>query len=153
MRRATAIAILALAACATGPAPERDFVPGYPGLDYLPAERMAGELLLGFEIARFEGCWFEATRAAAAQLDARVPEWRGRGPYRYRIEMIARRAPEAEGRGFGHLGAYPCQLRASRILSIRRLLTRRQAAAARSRGKTQRTVVSPARILCFQSRR
>jgi len=124
-RGTLAILALALTACATGPAPERDFVPGCPGLDYLPPERVAGELLLGFEIARFEGCWFETTREAAAQLDARAPEWRGRGPYRYRIEMIARRAPEAEGRGFGHLGLAPCQVRASRILSIRRLPARR----------------------------
>ena len=116
---------LALAGCATTAPAERDFVEGYPGVDYLPAERMAGELMLGFELSLFEGCWFEMTREAAAQLSARAPEWRGRGPYRYRIEMIARRAPEAEGRGFGHLGLTPCQVRASRFLSVQRVRTRR----------------------------
>ena len=116
---------LALAACGTTSSGEYDFVPGYPGADYLPAERMAGELMLGFEVSRFEQCWFEMTGEAARQFRELAPDARGRGPYRYRVEMMARRAPSAEGRTFGHLGAYPCQIRASRFLSVQRVRTRR----------------------------
>ncbi len=123
MRHAGTIAALALglAACGTGATQEYDFVPGYPGVDYLPAERMAGELTLGFEISRFEDCWFEMTDEAALQFRQLAPESRRRAPYRYRIEMRARRAPSAEGRSFGHLGAYPCQVRANRFLSVQRV--------------------------------
>ncbi|HYI63835.1 MAG TPA: hypothetical protein VEW71_03005 [Allosphingosinicella sp.] len=122
---AVAAVALALAGCATTAPAERDFVPGYPGVDYLPAERMAGELTLGFEVSRFEQCWFEMTGEAARRFRELAPDARGRGPYRYRVEMLARRAPSAEGRGFGHLGAYPCQIRASRFLSVQRVRTRR----------------------------
>lgn len=120
-----AAAALALAACGTTSSREYDFVPGYPGVDYSPAERMAGELTLGFEVSQFGECWFEMTGEAARQFRELAPEARGRGPYRYRVEMMARRAPAAEGRSFGHLGAYPCQVRASRFLSVQRVRTRR----------------------------
>lgn len=124
MKRTRAMAPLmlaALAACQAKPEPLTVTVPGYPEVVNMPAKRMTGTLTLGFEISRFNQCWFDMTRAASARFQRIAPEASGRGPHRYRVVMFAMRTPSSDPAiQYGHLGMYPCQILATRFLSVKR---------------------------------
>ena len=115
------LALLTLIACRAQPAsiPGPVAVTGHPEIFYLPEQRMRGTLVLGFEVFAFEGCWLEMTRSAAIQFRRLAPDTDSRGPHRFRVAMMARRTPPGTGQ-FGHLGTYPCQVQATRFLSVRR---------------------------------
>ena len=111
-------AVAALAACQADPQPLSMFVPGHDGSMYLPAERLEGHLTLGFEASTFNDCWFAMTEQAARQLGRADAEASARGPHEYRVVIMGNRAPHLDLGGYGHLGAYSCQVRAVRFLSI-----------------------------------
>ena len=117
--------VATLAACETVPTAELAPVPvpGHPGVTYMPVQRMVGNIRLGFELQTFNGCWFGMTSEAYAQLQRHAPESNGRGPYQYRVAMMGRSTSpaESESTAYGHLGMYPCQVQATRFISIERV--------------------------------
>ncbi|MBC2776139.1 hypothetical protein [Parasphingopyxis marina] len=124
-------ALALLAACAQPAAgdggSETGDTPGSAG----PAE-MWGIWAIGFETSNFvgcasesdcpepgedNGCWLDFTSEAAAQLDPALRDRRDHWRYRMRI-----RGTREEGAGgYGHLGAYECQITAEEILSMERV--------------------------------
>jgi hypothetical protein len=126
MKRAASmtLAIAALTACETAPPPRSEpvSVPGHPGIAYLPEQRMEGDLTLGFEISALDRCWFDMTAKASAQFERWAPEASSRGPHYYRVVIIGRSTPPLDpgNSEYGHLGVYPCQVQATRILSVKR---------------------------------
>jgi hypothetical protein len=79
---------------------------------------MAGELILSFERSELLGCWFDATGEAGRQLGARTPD--PRASYRFRVRIAGQRTSRQVQGGprFGHMGMFPCQIRATRFISI-----------------------------------
>jgi hypothetical protein len=89
------------------------------------AERyFAGKWITGPETSSFEGCWFERTQDAfgdfARLLNNQLPTGFSNA---FEIGFIGRRAdwPAGAPGGFGHLGHYPCQIEATKILKAREL--------------------------------
>ena len=113
--------------CVAGPAVAAGPDAAEP-LPYGPEMPMKGVFETAFEHSSFNGCWLQMTEAAAGQYatllsGAAPPDKYGRS--RVEIEILGRKADRRYGLlgGYGHLGASPCQIEATKVISARALET------------------------------
>lgn len=95
--------------------------PGEPR--YGPKQRFEGVLETAFEVSAFQGCWFETSPRAGRDWQRIAPISGAEAQLelaRYRLEFVGRRTvgDRAPPDGYGHLGMWPCQIRAERMISV-----------------------------------
>ena len=108
--------VAALASCATAPQTERPS--WHPQMNFLPPERMWGDIIASPERYEFQGCSFVGTPEVGRTL---APWMSDRSLVQLlRVVLIGQRTPPlAQGEsGFGDLSRYPCEIRALRIVSV-----------------------------------
>ena len=123
--------LLAAAACvsaATGE-PAASETLEVDGVVYGPQESFKGVFSAAFELSAFGPCWFTGSETFSNEFRASdmepTPGW---DLVEYELEFIGRRSkrrPGSAGSGsYGHLGAFPCQIRAEKLISARRIPAR-----------------------------
>ena len=85
-------------------------------------EAMTGTWTASFEHSEFNGCWFDITSEAYAEfqrLDPRVNDPAPTLGRSWRLRIMGRRSvdPGSGAPGYGHMGGWRCEIRATRILS------------------------------------
>lgn len=123
-----AAVLLATAACATAATEE---APATETLEadsvvYGPQERFKGVLSAAFELSAFGSCWFTGSETFSAEFSRSgiepPPGW---DLVEYELEFIGRRSKRRSGSAgsgsYGHLGAFPCQIRGEKLISARRI--------------------------------
>ena len=133
MRTAAPLAavLLATAACATA-ATEESPVPGtleVDGVVYGPQERFKGVLSAAFELSAFGSCWLTGSETFSTEFSrSGIEPSDGWDLVEYELEFMGRRSkrrPGSAGSGsYGHLGAFPCQIRGEKLISARRIPAR-----------------------------
>ena len=108
-----------LAGCATPPPPP--YVQGAFG----PVQNFTGIVRLGFERQSFNECWLDFHGSSMAELGRLAPSPALADPQASyaadatltgrRRDMINVPGGDLMGRGYGHLGMYPCLIEATRI--------------------------------------
>lgn len=112
-----------LAGCATAPAPPLVPERGPFG----PEQSFTGILALGIERESFDDCWLEfrgSSRADLARLAPSPALANTMAFYAADVTLAGRRrdmlnlgSHDIQGRGFGHLGIYPCLIETTRIIA------------------------------------
>ena len=78
-----------------------------------------------FEHSEFDGCWVNFSRKASARLVELHPRVFGPEGSRYQVEFVGRSTHRLKdvkpGQGYGHVGAYPCEIEVLELRSARRL--------------------------------
>ncbi len=117
------LAILLVAGCET--VPPAPFVQS----EFGPEQSFTGLLRLGFEQQSFDECWLDFRGSAMTDLSRLAPSPAladQTAPYGAEVTLTGRRrtmvnvpGDDLMGRGFGHLGQYPCLIEATRITAAR----------------------------------
>ena len=92
-----------------------------------PEQRFTGIVRLGFERQSFNECWLDFGGSSMAELARLAPSPAFMDPqasYAADATLIGRRRDmlnvpggDLMGRGYGHLGMYPCLIEATRVMA------------------------------------
>ena len=126
MRLLIAAAIFACG-CTSIPPPEP---PAFPSqTEFGPEQTFTGRLVMSFERQSFDGCWLNFGAGALGQLAALAPSpalASQSGHYSANVTLVGQRRGMlnvgSQGPmpyGYGHMGAYECEIKARRIVSAR----------------------------------
>lgn len=93
---------------------------------YGPEQRFRGRWATAFEQSLFEGCWltFASEVTYTPEALSGLEQNSGSGPMEFQLDIIGRRTlgpPRRPGDGYGHMGMAQCEIRATRLISARRI--------------------------------
>jgi hypothetical protein len=119
-------ALALLAGCVHPPEPP---LPPHQG-PFGAEQTFTGVLRLGFERQSFDECWLDLTNTASNDLYRLAPSPAladSQASYSADVTLVGRRRNVENGEpepgynsvGFGHMGAYPCEIQATRITAAR----------------------------------
>ena len=93
--------------------------------DYGPQRSFAGTYTSSFEHSEFDGCWLTFRPEASKRFHALVPGADKYEGQRAQIHFIGRGTARLKtvsgGKGYGHVGAYPCEIEVIELKSARSL--------------------------------
>lgn len=92
---------------------------------YAPERAFTGVYTASFEHSEFAGCWLSFGPQASKTFFGQVDHDKYWGAS-YRISFTGRSTPRLKlptrGKGYGHVGAYPCEIQVTQLRSVTKVV-------------------------------